>query len=256
MPFLEKKTKEQVLAELFPGKTEDEIKRMVNSFADLEAKANKVAGLETQLATSNTELANVKVKLQEIDASRNNNNNNNNNNNQNNNNNNNVTEAPRWDEDAQAAFNHNIAPLVGETLKTRAELVYETVTARLERTEPLFSNAQIRKEFDETIKKSSLQAQASRDYVENCYYVVVGKHNREIEHDRLAGSGTFFVETGRNQGNQNNNNNNNNQNDASTRLTADEEKEAAKFGLTKEQWLKTRNAIRFVGGGVMQTEMR
>lgn len=252
MPFgkTKEETQREVLAELFPGKTKEELDRMVASFAATEAQARRATELETQLAASNVELATTKLKVTELETSRGNNGNNNNNNN-----NNNQNEAPRWDEDAQAAFNHNIAPLVGETLKTRADFVYETVTGRLERTEPLFQNATIRKEFDEMLKKSTLQAQATKEFVQNCFDVVVGRHIGEIRRDTMAGKGDFFVESGRNAGGGGSNNNNNRVD--STKILSDEEKkEAAKFGLTEEQWLKTRNAIRFVGGGVINQEMR
>lgn len=244
------KTKEEILKELFPGKTEAELKAMVDSFDTLKAKADKATQLETDLATSNTELANTRVKLQELEGRNGNNNNNSNNNN--NNNNNNQNERPRWDEDADAAFNDRVTPILGQNLQFQADMVYERVTEKLQATEPLF--AKLKAEFDEELKNSPLTARANKKYVENCFNVVYGRHREEIRRDQLAGSGTFFVETGRNQAGGNNNNNN--QNDATKILSEEEKREARKFGLTDEQWLKTRNAIKFVGGGVLQTEMR
>jgi len=241
------KTKEEILAELFPGKTEAQLKEMVASFESTQAKANKATELETALANSNVELATTKQKLQELEGRSSNNNNNQNNNI--NNNNNNQNEPPRWDEDADAAFQHRVTPILGQNLTFQADMIYERVTERLRSTEPLFEK--LKSEFDEELKKAPLAAKANRLFVENCFNVVYGRHREDIRRDQQAGSGTFFVESGRNQVNSFNTNN---RPDPSKTLTEDEKKEARKFGLTDEQWLKTRNAIKFVGGGVSVLE--
>lgn len=234
------KTKEQILAETFPGKTEEQIKEMLASFEEIKTKAAKVDTLETNFATANTELAQVREKLTALEAgNRNNNNNNNNNNNQN-------EPDYNWAEDADDAFNKRAKPLVGMTLGLQAELVYDRVVGKLEKEDPYFPV--LRKEWDEMLgKEKNLQNKASQLYIENCYNVVFARHRNEIFRDRDAKSGTYFIETGRNQAN---NNTNVNIVDNSKTLSDEEKKEAAKFGVSPEKWLETRNKMKFVGGGV------
>lgn len=239
------KTKEQILAEMFPGKTEEQIKEMVNSFDTIKAKADKVDALETTVATSNTELATVKAKLAEIESKDGNQNQNNNQNNNNNNQNQNTK--PDWGEDADAAFNDRSAPIVGLALETRAEIIYDRVVNRLERDDPYFPK--LRKQFDELVKKEKNPSiRANQTFVENCYNVVFAQNRDAILRDLRAGSGEFFVESGRNQGNNNVNTNNNV--DTTKTLSDEEKREAAKFGVSEAKWLETKNKIKFVGGPV------
>jgi hypothetical protein len=239
------KTKEQILAEMFPGKTEEQIKEMVSSFDTLKAKADKVDGLETNLATMTNDLTTTRTKLQELEAGRNNQNQN-----QNQNQSQNQNTKPDWGEDADAAFNDRSRPLVNLTLDTRAEVIYDRVVRRLETDDPYFSK--FRKEFDELLKQEKNPAnRASEAYVENCYNVVYARHRNEILRDVRAGSGDFFIETGRGQGG-NQDLSGGNRIDTSKTLTDEEKKEAAKFGVSPEKWLETRNKIKFVGGAIQQ----
>ena len=95
-------------------------------------------------------------------------------------------------------------------------------------------------------KETNLANKANQMYVENCYNVVFSRHRNDIMRDVRAGTGEFFVETGKGQGN------NQTPNvivpDNTKTLTEEEKREAAKFGLTPEKWLETRNKIKFVGG--------
>lgn len=235
------KTKEQILAELFPNKTEDQLKEMVSSFDSIKAKADKLDEVNGNLANITGELAQTKTRLQELEAGGNKNQNNNNNNN----NNNNENERPDWGVDADAAFKDRATPLVGMTLKLQAEVIYDRVVAKLEREDPYFSK--LRKEFDEMLsKETNLANKANQMYVENCYNVVFSRHRNEIMRDVRAGTGEFFIETGRGQGGGNNPP----PPDTSKTLSEEEKREAAKFGLTPEKWIETRNKIKFVGGAL------
>lgn len=236
------KTKEEILKETFPGKSEQEIKEMIASFDSIKAKADKATELETKLGESNTELANTKVKLQELEAGRSGGGGNGGGGSGDGGNKN---EPPRWDEDADAAFTHRATPIVAQNLQFQADMIYDRVTERLQREEPLFPV--LKAEFDDMLKKSNLQSRATKDYVENCFNVVYGRHREEIRRDQAAGKGTFFVEVGRSQGGGNPPPPN-----KETQISEDERKEAAKFGVSPEQWIKTRNSIKFVGGGVIQ----
>lgn len=235
------KTKEQILAEMFPGKTEQQITEMVSSFDTIKAKADKVDGLETSFATANTELATVKEKLLALE-------NKNTNNNQNQNQNQNQSTKPDWGEDADAAFTDRSAPIVGLALETRAEIVYDRVVRTLERDDPYFPK--LRKDFDDLVKQEKNPAiRANQAFVENCYNVAFSRKRTEILRDVAAGKGDFFVETGRGQGG-NNGVGGGERLDTSKTLTDEEKREAAKFGVSPEKWLETRNKIKFVGGAI------
>lgn len=228
------KTKEQILAELFPNKTEDQLKEMVSSFDSIKAKADKLDEVNGNLANITGELAQTKTRLQELEAGgkrepiKET-----------------VDERPDWGVDADAAFKDRATPIVGMTLKLQAEVIYDRVVAKLERDDPYFPK--LRKEFDELLlKETNIANKANQMYVENCYNVVFAKHRNEIMRDVRAGSGEFFVETGRGQGG----NNPPPPPDNSKTLSEEEKREAAKFGLTPEKWLETRNRIKFVGGSL------
>ena len=241
--------KKEILSEMFPNKSEQELLEMVKSFDTIKEKAAKVDTLEANLSTATGEVADLKTRLQNLERGRSTNNNNNNNNNSNNNGEvvNDNGERPDWGVDADAAFNDRARPIVALTLTNTAEIILDSVERDLRQSDPLYNT--LEKEFKEELKKAPLQARAQKEFVLNCYNVVWGRHRHEILRDQAARTGTYFVETGRNQ-NTNHSTNNNSQNDTSKILSEQEKKEAAKFGLTDEQWLKTRNAIRFVGGGV------
>lgn len=239
MPFGQQKTTEQILAEEFPGKTKEQIKEMLASFDATKAKADKADKLETDLATATNDLTTTRTKLQELEAGRrtppegtppN------------------TPTKPDWGEDADAAFNDRSAPLVNLALGTRAEVIYDRVVARLERDDPYFPK--LRKEFDELLKQEkNIANRANEAYVENCYNVVYAKHRHEILRDVRAGSGDFFVETGRGQGGGQDFRDLN-RTDTSKTLSDEEKREAAKFGVSPEKWLETRNKIKFVGGAI------
>ena len=234
------KSKEDILKELFPGKTEEELKQMISSFDSVKAKADKVDKLEQDFALANTELATTRQKLIELEDK-----------------NKNTTtttttitdEKPDWGVDADAAFLDRSKPLAAMTLETRAEVVYDRVVNNLMRTDPYFLNEKLRKEFDDLIKQEKNPAvRANQMWVENVWLVVFARHRTEIMRDFRAGSGDYFVESGRNQ--NNNTSFNDNRPDPSKTLTEEEKREAAKFGVSPEKWLETRNKIKFVGGGV------
>lgn len=233
------KTTEQILAEEFPGKTKEQIKEMIASFDTLKTKAGEVDTVKAELSNTTGELATLKAKLADIEAGNNKNQNNNNNHN-----NNNENERPDWGVDADAAFKDRATPIVGMTLKLQAEVIYDRVVAKLEREDPYFPK--LRKEFDEMLsKETNLASKANQMYVENCYNVVFSRHRNEIMRDVRAGTGEFFVETGKGQGG-----NTPPPPDTSKTLSEEEKREAAKFGLTPEKWLETRNKIKFVGGAL------
>lgn len=233
------KTKEQILAEEFPGKTEAQIKEILASFDAVKAKADKVDGLETSFATANTELATVKEKLLALE---------NKNQNPNPPNPSNIPSKPDWGEDADAAFTDRSAPIVGLALETRAEIVYDRVVRTLERDDPYFPK--LRKDFDDLVKQEKNPAiRANQAFVENCYNVAFSRKRTEILRDVAAGKGDFFVETGRGQGG-NNGVGGGERLDTSKTLTDEEKREAAKFGVSPEKWLETRNKIKFVGGAI------
>jgi hypothetical protein len=237
------KTAEQILAEEFPGKTKEQIKEILASFDAVKAKADKVDSVEATLSNTTGELATVKAKLSALEAKNQNNNNNNNNIN-----NNNVVERPDWGEDADAAFSDRVKPVVGMTLSLQAEVIYDRVVNKLERDDPYFPK--LRKEFDELLaKETNLGNKASQAYVENCYNVVFARHRHEIMRDVRAGNGEYFIETGRGQGG-NQTLDSSNRTDPTKTITEEERREAAKFGLTPEKWMETRNKIKFVGGAI------
>lgn len=231
------KTKEQILAELFPNKTEEQLKEMVSSFDSIKAKADKLDEVNGNLANITGELAQTKTKLQELEAGRrepvkepS------------------TDERPDWGVDADAAFKDRATPIVGMTLKLQAEVIYDRVVNKLERDDPYFPK--LRKEFDELLaKETNLANKANQMFVENCYNVVFAKHRNEIMRDVRAGSGEFFVETGKGQGG-NTVVGGGDKPDASKVISEEEKREAAKFGLTPEKWMETRNKIKFVGGAL------
>lgn len=231
------KTTEQILAEEFPGKTKEQIKEMIASFDTLKTKAGEVDTVKAELSNTTGELATLKAKLADIEAGKREP----------------VKEStsderPDWGVDADAAFKDRATPLVGMTLKLQAEVIYDRVVAKLEREDPYFSK--LRKEFDEMLsKETNLANKANQMYVENCYNVVFSRHRNEIMRDVRAGTGEFFIETGRGQGN-NQTLNGENKTDTTKTLTEEEKREAKKFGLTEEKWLETRNKIKFVGGAL------
>lgn len=233
------KTAEQILAEEFPGKTKEQIKEILASFDAVKAKADKVDKLETDFATVTTDLAATKTKLQTLEAGRNQNQNQNQNQSQNQN------ERPDWGEDADAAFNDRVKPIVGMSLSLQAEVIYDRVVNKLEREDPYFPK--LRKEFDEMLSnEKNLANKASQQYVENCYNVVFARHRNDILRDVRAGAGDYFIETGRGQSGGNTPP----PPDNTKVLTEEEKREAKKFGLSEEKWLETRNKIKFVGGAI------
>ena len=228
------KTTEQILAEEFPGKTKEQIKEMIASFDELKTKAAEVDKVKGDLSNITGELAQTKTRLQELEAGgkrepiKET-----------------VDERPDWGVDADAAFKDRATPIVGMTLKLQAEVIYDRVVAKLERDDPYFPK--LRKEFDELLsKETNIANKANQMYVENVYNVVFARHRNEIMRDVRAGTGEFFVETGRGQGG----NNPPPPPDNSKTLSEEEKREAAKFGLTPEKWLETRNKIKFVGGAL------
>jgi hypothetical protein len=232
------KTTEQILAEEFPGKTKEQIKEMLASFDAIKAKADKLDTTEASLSNITGELAQTKTKLLEIEAGKR----------TQQTQTTTTVERPDWSEDADAAFNDRVKPLVGMSLSLQAEVIYDRVVNKLEREDPYFPK--LRKEFDEMLTKdTNLANKASQVYVENCYNVVFARHRNEIMRDVKAGSGEYFVETGRGQGN-NQTLDSNNRPDPTKTLTEEEKREAAKFGLTPEKWMETRNKIKFVGGTI------
>jgi hypothetical protein len=230
------KTKEEILKETFPGKTEQEIKDMIASFDAVKAKAAEVDTVKAELSNTTGELATLKTKLQELENKR-----------VTPPNNPNPPERPDWGEDADAAFNDRVKPIVGMSLSLQAEVIYDRVVNKLEREDPYFPK--LRKEFDEMLAKdTNLANKASQTYVENCYNVVFARHRNEIMRDVKAGNGEYFVETGRSQGGGGNPP----PPDTTKTLSEEEKREARKFGLTDEKWLETRNKIKFVGGAIQQ----
>lgn len=231
------KTTEQILAEEFPGKTKEQIKEMIASFDTLKTKAGEVDTVKAELSNTTGELVTLKAKLADIEAG-----------NREPVKESTTDERPDWGVDADAAFKDRATPLVGMTLKLQAEVIYDRVVAKLEREDPYFSK--LRKEFDEMLsKETNLANKANQMYVENCYNVVFSRHRNEIMRDVRAGTGEFFIETGRGQGN-NQTLNGENKTDTTKTLTEEEKREAKKFGLTEEKWLETRNKIKFVGGAL------
>lgn len=230
-PNNDKKTKEEFLKETFPGKTEQEIKDMLTSFDSVKAKADKVDVLEGNLVNTTSEITQLKTKLQELE--------------------NrppvkkeeeNKPEKPSWMEDADAAFNDRVSPVVGLTLETRAEMIYDRVVNNLRSEDPLFPK--LRKEFDDLVKTGKVGERANQAWVENCYNVVFARKRHEIMRDVKAGNGEYFVETGRGQGGGGQEQ----KPDPLTTMTDEEKREAAKFGLTPEKWLATKKSIKFYGG--------
>lgn len=231
------KTTEQILAEEFPGKTKEQIKEMIASFDTLKTKAGEVDTVKAELSNTTGELATLKAKLADIEAGK-----------REPVKESTTDERPDWGVDADAAFKDRATPLVGMTLKLQAEVIYDRVVAKLEREDPYFSK--LRKEFDEMLsKETNLANKANQMYVENCYNVVFSRHRNEIMRDVRAGTGEFFIETGRGQGN-NQTLNGENKTDTTKTLNEEEKREAKKFGLTEEKWLETRNKIKFVGGAL------
>lgn len=227
------KTTEQILAEEFPGKTKEQIKEMIASFDALKTKAGEVDTVKAELSNTTGELATLKAKLAALENKPNPNPNPNP-----------AVERPDWGEDADAAFNDRVKPIVGMSLALQAEVIYDRVVNKLEREDPYFPK--LRKEFDEMLsKETNLASKANQMYVENCYNVVFSRHRNEIMRDVRAGTGEFFVETGKGQGG-----NTPPPPDTSKTLSEEEKREAAKFGLTPEKWLETRNKIKFVGGAL------
>ena len=231
------KTTEQILAEEFPGKTKEQIKEMIASFDTLKTKAGEVDTVKAELSNTTGELATLKARLADIEAGK-----------REPVKESTTDERPDWGVDADAAFKDRATPLVGMTLKLQAEVIYDRVVAKLEREDPYFSK--LRKEFDEMLsKETNLANKANQMYVENCYNVVFSRHRNEIMRDVRAGTGEFFIETGRGQGN-NQTLNGENKTDTTKTLTEEEKREAKKFGVTEEKWLETRNKIKFVGGAL------
>lgn len=233
------KTAEQVLAEEFPGKTKEQIKEMIASFDSIKAKADKVDTAEANLSNTTGELATLKAKLAEIEAGRRT---------QQTATTTQTVERPDWGEDADAAFNDRVRPIVGMSLSLQADVIYDRVVNKLERSDPYFELPKLRKEFDEMLKKeTNLANKANQMYVENCWNVVFSNHRNEIIRDVKAGNGEYFVETGRGQGG-NTIISGENKTDTTKVLTEEEKREAKKFGLSEDKWLETRNKIKFVGG--------
>lgn len=231
------KTTEQILAEEFPGKTKEQIKEMIASFDSIKAKADEVDKVKGDLSNITGELAQTKTKLQELEAGR-----------REPVKDSSTEERPDWGVDADAAFKDRATPIVGMTLKLQAEVIYDRVVNKLERDDPYFPK--LRKEFDELLaKETNLANKANQMYVENCYHVVFARHRNEIMRDVRAGSGEFFVETGKGQGG-NTVVDGGNKTDSSKIISEEEKREAAKFGLTPEKWMETRNKIKFVGGAL------
>lgn len=232
------KTAEQILAEEFPGKTKAQIQEMIASFDDLKTKAAKVDSLEAIQLSSTEELKTVKEKLLQLET-----------NSQRGRSNDeppNTPTKPDWGEDADAAFNDRSKPLANLALETRAEIIYDRVVNRLREEDPYFPK--LRKDFDALIQaEKNPVVRAQQAFVENCYNVVFARKRTEILRDVKAGSGEYFVETGRNQ---NNNQHDYTPPDNSKSLSEEEKREARKFGLTEEKWLETRNKIKFVGGSL------
>src|SRR3954465_1132346 len=107
------KTAEQILAEEFPGKTKEQIKEILASFDAVKAKAAEVDTVKAELSNTTGELATLKTKLQELENKR-----------VTPPNNPNPPERPDWGEDADAAFNDRVKPIVGMSLSLQAEVIY------------------------------------------------------------------------------------------------------------------------------------
>lgn len=149
-------------------------------------------------------------------------------------------EEPDWMLDPANAFKKGMAPVVGLTLETRAETIFDRVYNRL-RSEPLFSK--LEKEWRELVKAQPVQARANEETVENCYNIVYARHRHEIERDRSAGKGEFFVESGRNQ-----------INGGSTiektpveKLSPEELAMAQRLGLSPEKYAQQKASTKIVG---------
>lgn len=228
MAWRQEKSQEEIIKEAL-GITTEEAKAKL---AELDIVKASLAAKDTEIATMNNNLATLTTEVTELKKNQK------------------VQEPPKndpqqhvlrdWMEDADGAFQDRVKPVVGLSLDVKAEVVLDRVIRKVER-DPRYSLFE--KEFKDLVKSGDLVARGQEAFVQNCWDVVVGRHVNDIMRDQAAGKGTYFVESGRNQSN------------GGTQpekkpvdfMTEDEKKEAARFGLTPEQWLKSRGGIKFVG---------
>lgn len=145
-----------------------------------------------------------------------------------------------------------------EFKKMARQLAYDNAADRLQG----FKNPEIKKEIDEEFGKYTPEVLARNNadpsaLIKSVHDMVMGRHLHEIIADKDKKDGKFnFVTSGNDSGSGNTNNGSNRQSDKRT-LSADEEKQAKKFGMTTDEWLKsieeseTENAARLaaIGGG-------
>lgn len=223
-----RQSSEEVIKETL-GLTAEEAKAKL---AELETIRGQLAAKDTELATMNNNLATLTSTVEELKKNQK------------------VQEPEKkdpqepqltdWMDDADGAFRDRVKPVIGLTLSTKAEVVMDRVIRKVER-DPRFNLFE--KEFKDLVKTGNLTAQAEEAFVQNCWDVVVGRHVNDIMRDQAAGKGTYFVESGRNQSNGGSQP----EKKPADFMTEDEKKEAARFGLSPEQWLKSRGGIKFVG---------
>lgn len=214
----------------------------------LLAKLAKVSELETSNTTLKTtvetqagEVNTVKETLRLLEEKVNNNTTQNQNNNNNNNNNNQEVEIPSVTDDENAAFATRMAPLWQRTLETNAKFNKMEAVNKLKANDPYFPK--LEKEFNDLVKTMPLQQlghERGGELIENAYHVVRSRHMDQILQDTKAGKGDFFIESAGNSSNGGTGRQDN-KTDPNT-LTPDEEIIVARMGISKESYLKTKNA--------------
>lgn len=139
-------------------------------------------------------------------------------------------------ENEDEAFNQRLTPLYLDQLSTRAEIIYDRVARKFKDWD------KFKTEIDELLKNTPLQAKVHEATIENAYHIARGKKVDDIVKDTIAGQGSYFMESGRNAGNGGTT-----EKKTPDELLSPEEKAmAAKHGMTNEQWLKSKEGIKYV----------
>ena len=196
MPFGNQKIDpKEVVKEAF-GMDADEIKAQL---AELKSIKETVDGVKTLASAQTGTLTAIQESIAKISTpySGGGNNNAGGNNGGTGNNDGQRKEPRRWDEDADGAFTDRTAPIIAGVLDTRAMIAKREAIDEING-DPRYKDVPfhtLAKEIEEYTKTATLEQKAQPRYWTNVYKVCLSEKRDEIERDKAAKSGRFYVES-------------------------------------------------------------
>lgn len=139
-------------------------------------------------------------------------------------------------DDPDAAFAQRMAPVTGLALATRADYIFDRVIDS-QKYGPVLKD-----EIKKILANEPLESRIKEDFVLNAYNIAVARNLESIQNDNNKREGKFFVEGGRSSSTTL---------DSSTKdkkpnLTDEEREYVKKFGMTEEQYVKTKGELKYV----------